>query len=212
MTWASVIVLPDPVTPRRVWYLSPRTRPAVSSWMALGWSPAGLNGATTEKLDMAQYNRGAGKYSGLARLLLPRLAAHGHQPFPLRRRHRHDRQPPHAHERRLRECGVGLDLLERDRVRQGLYVLDVDNHQLGIVRLGVGVGGARHPREPHRGLLVAGMIDDHMVAERHLAEMAQRDGIGDPVPHRPPLLGEALERVFRGLGLENPAAAAHTQR
>ncbi len=44
---ASVSVLPDPVTPSSVWYLSPRTRPAVSSTMALGWSPAGSNGATT---------------------------------------------------------------------------------------------------------------------------------------------------------------------
>ena len=32
---------PIPVTPSSVWYLSPRTSPAVSSAMALGWSPAG---------------------------------------------------------------------------------------------------------------------------------------------------------------------------
>src|SRR5687767_8496968 len=45
MTLAIVIVFPEPVTPRSVWNRSPRSRPAVSSRMALGWSPAGLNGA-----------------------------------------------------------------------------------------------------------------------------------------------------------------------
>src|SRR3970282_1083241 len=45
MAWAIVIVFPDPVTPSRVWNRSPRSSPAVSSAMALGWSPAGSNGA-----------------------------------------------------------------------------------------------------------------------------------------------------------------------
>src|SRR6185312_7493482 len=49
MVCARVIVLPDPVTPSSVWYLSPRASPAVSSAMALGWSPAGSNGARTWK-------------------------------------------------------------------------------------------------------------------------------------------------------------------
>src|SRR3990172_928465 len=52
MVWARVIVLPDPVTPRRVWYLSPRRRPSVSSRIAFGWSPAGWNGATTSNLGL----------------------------------------------------------------------------------------------------------------------------------------------------------------
>src|SRR3954447_25279850 len=47
MVCARVIVLPDPVTPSSVWNLSPRFRPAVSSAMALGWSPAGEKGAMT---------------------------------------------------------------------------------------------------------------------------------------------------------------------
>jgi hypothetical protein len=41
MTLAMVIVLPEPVTPSSVWKRSPRRRPAVSSAMARGWSPAG---------------------------------------------------------------------------------------------------------------------------------------------------------------------------
>src|SRR5947209_8469233 len=49
MVCARVMVLPDPVTPSSVWYLSPRLRPAVSSAMALGWSPAGEKGAMTSK-------------------------------------------------------------------------------------------------------------------------------------------------------------------
>src|SRR5262249_44552978 len=52
MVWASVMVLPDPVTPRRVWYLCPRRRPAVNSAMALGWSPAGSNGAATSDFGL----------------------------------------------------------------------------------------------------------------------------------------------------------------
>src|SRR2546423_224458 len=45
MTFATVIVFPDPVTPRRVWKRSPRSSPRVSSAIAFGWSPAGENGA-----------------------------------------------------------------------------------------------------------------------------------------------------------------------
>src|SRR5688500_6246937 len=52
MTFARVIVLPEPVTPSRVWYLSPRTRPLVRSAMARGWSPAGWNGAMTSKAGL----------------------------------------------------------------------------------------------------------------------------------------------------------------
>src|SRR6476620_6482479 len=45
MTFATVIVFPEPVTPSRVWKRSPRSSPRVSSAIAFGWSPAGANGA-----------------------------------------------------------------------------------------------------------------------------------------------------------------------
>src|SRR5215213_8613111 len=45
MTLATVIVLPDPVTPRSVWNRSPRSTPLNSSAIARGWSPAGWKGA-----------------------------------------------------------------------------------------------------------------------------------------------------------------------
>src|SRR5579859_5834400 len=45
MTLAIVIVFPEPVTPSNVWKRSPRSRPAESSAIARGWSPAGRNGA-----------------------------------------------------------------------------------------------------------------------------------------------------------------------
>src|SRR5262245_36912158 len=52
MTLAIVNVLPEPVTPRRVWCffssLSPRTRAS----MAWGWSPAGGNGLTSSNSDL----------------------------------------------------------------------------------------------------------------------------------------------------------------
>jgi hypothetical protein len=45
MTFAIVYVFPDPVTPRRVWYCDPDSKPSTSSLMAPGWSPAGEKGA-----------------------------------------------------------------------------------------------------------------------------------------------------------------------
>ena len=41
ITCAIVKVLPEPVTPSRVWKSSPRASPADSSAMARGWSPVG---------------------------------------------------------------------------------------------------------------------------------------------------------------------------
>ncbi len=53
MTFAIVIVLPDPVTPSSVWKRSPRSSPRVSSAIAFGWSPAGSNGATKSNFAMS---------------------------------------------------------------------------------------------------------------------------------------------------------------
>src|SRR5437763_2898385 len=50
MTLAIVIVLPEPVTPSSAWKRSFRSSPAISSAIALGWSPAGLKGASSWKL------------------------------------------------------------------------------------------------------------------------------------------------------------------
>jgi hypothetical protein len=43
MTFAMVKVLPDPVTPRRVWYLLPEFMLFTISFIALAWSLLGLN-------------------------------------------------------------------------------------------------------------------------------------------------------------------------
>src|SRR6202165_4550295 len=53
MTFAIVIVFPDPVTPSRVWNRSPRSSPFVSSAIALGWSPAGSKGARKSNSALA---------------------------------------------------------------------------------------------------------------------------------------------------------------
>ena len=42
-----VKVLPEPVTPNRVWKTSPSLRPSTSSLIAVGWSPAGGYGWNT---------------------------------------------------------------------------------------------------------------------------------------------------------------------
>src|SRR3954447_18429724 len=87
MVCASVMVLPDPVTPSRVWYLSPRRRPSVSSRIALGWSPAGSNGATTSKRGLLMegniYCRG---FFGRVDRLSP---CHAEELLPLDRGGRH---------------------------------------------------------------------------------------------------------------------------
>ena len=46
MTLAIVNVFPDPVTPRSVCAGKPSLIPCVSSAIASGWSPVGLNGET----------------------------------------------------------------------------------------------------------------------------------------------------------------------
>src|SRR5262245_15889339 len=51
ITLATVKVLPEPVTPSKVWCFVPDKIPSVSLAMAAGWSPAGSNGATSLKLD-----------------------------------------------------------------------------------------------------------------------------------------------------------------
>src|SRR5687768_9284865 len=73
MTFAIIIVLPEPVTPRSVWKRSPRPSPAVSSAMARGWSPAGWNGAWRSKTVSAMVPNitpRAGVCSGRGRGLL----------------------------------------------------------------------------------------------------------------------------------------------
>src|ERR1700716_4315373 len=45
MTFATVIVFPEPVTPSSVWKRSPRSSPRVSSATPFGCSPAGSKGA-----------------------------------------------------------------------------------------------------------------------------------------------------------------------
>src|SRR4051812_47795170 len=54
MTLAMVKVLPDPVTPIRVWYFSPVWKARVNFSMAWGWSPAGWKGDSSLKRDMAK--------------------------------------------------------------------------------------------------------------------------------------------------------------
>ncbi len=49
MTLAMVKVLPEPVTPSRVWNTSPFSTPSTKPSMAVGWSPAGGYGWYSSK-------------------------------------------------------------------------------------------------------------------------------------------------------------------
>src|SRR5207247_5343239 len=55
------------------------------------------------------------------------------------RRYRHHRETPHAHQRKVGERPVLLNLGERDRLRQSLYAPKVDHRQLGILLLRLGI-------------------------------------------------------------------------
>src|SRR5712691_11573445 len=57
--FATVNVLPLPVTPSSVWCRSPRRTPAMSSPMARGWSPCGLYSLTSLKDMAVECNRRA---------------------------------------------------------------------------------------------------------------------------------------------------------
>src|SRR5665647_481881 len=56
-TWtialAIVQVLPEPVTPSRVWWRRPPSRPSTRRSIAAGWSPVGSKSATRRKSGMA---------------------------------------------------------------------------------------------------------------------------------------------------------------
>src|SRR3954470_19802568 len=98
------MVLPDPVTPSSVWYRSPRRRPAVSSAMALGWSPAGSKGATTSKRGLLMgeiYSAGISSGSVSPGPGDSGRSSHGQQLFPLGLGHRNDRQPRLPYQRQL---------------------------------------------------------------------------------------------------------------
>src|SRR5215213_6312603 len=124
MVCASVIVLPEPVTPRRVWYLSPRRRPSVSSRMALGWSPAGSNGATTSKRGLlieGIYTAGISSGKGLFQ------PTHHEQLLPLRLRDWNDRQSGLPDQREILESGIGFDGGQRDGLGQPAVSFHVDH-------------------------------------------------------------------------------------
>src|SRR5438105_3152959 len=54
MTLAIVKVLPEPVTPSKVWWGRPSPRPRTSCSIAAGWSPAGGNGLTNWNSGMVR--------------------------------------------------------------------------------------------------------------------------------------------------------------
>ena len=53
MTLAIEKVLPDPVTPSRVWWGRPASSPSTNWRMASGWSPVGWNSLCSLNEDMA---------------------------------------------------------------------------------------------------------------------------------------------------------------
>src|SRR5262245_40070975 len=52
MTFATVKVFPDPVTPSSTWCCELANNPSVSFAIACGWSPSGSNGATSLNMQI----------------------------------------------------------------------------------------------------------------------------------------------------------------
>src|SRR5688572_23129010 len=125
MTLARVIVLPEPVTPSRVWYRVPASSPRVSAAIASGWSPAGSNGATT-------WNEAMLKSSVIGFSSVPG-STHGQEGLPLLGRDRHHREPADPHQREILEPGIGLDRGQRYRMVEGTQRGDVHHHPTGVV-------------------------------------------------------------------------------
>src|SRR5205807_191910 len=55
-TFAIVNVLPEPVTPSRVWCLAPALSPSVRLAIASGWSPAGSYDETSSNICLRRYH------------------------------------------------------------------------------------------------------------------------------------------------------------
>src|SRR5215217_2227326 len=205
MVCARVIVLPDPVTPSRVWYLSPRRRPSVSSRIALGWSPAGSNGATTSKRGLlieGIYTAGISSGRGLFQ------PSHHQQLLPLRFRDRNDRQSRLPDQREIGENGIGFDGGQGDGLGQAPVRFHVDHGQLSVRILGIGVGLTYHSRQPDNFLLGPGVIDHQRVAQSHAPDVPEGHRIAHPIPDRALLPFQLLEGVHLRVGLENPAVQA----
>src|SRR6266511_2924533 len=110
---------------------------------------------------------------------------------------RDDREPSLPDQRRSSEQCTLFDVGQRGGFTDGLAGGDGHNRDLGIGGIDRDdLGGAGDPA------LATGGIDDELVSFAHLAQMFDRHGIGDPVPHRLLFLLKLLEGVDLRLGLE----------
>src|SRR5579859_508066 len=102
-----------------------------------------------------------------------------------------------AHQRRVGEKLIGLDLRERDRLGDRFASLDFDGWILGVGNVdGENRGGT------DSCLLVPGVIDDEAGARLHLAEIPQGNGIVHAIPDGGFVALQISERVCRRFGLE----------
>lgn len=125
------------------------------------------------------------------------LFASRHKPVPLALSERHDREAADLHQRRVLEQRLGLDPVERLRCLEAFSHFDANDGDFGIACIHAG-----HRARAHRAALIAGMVEDPLRAFGHLAQVLDRDGIGDAVPYRFLIAQKIVEGVGVGLGLE----------
>jgi hypothetical protein len=126
------------------------------------------------------------------------------EPAKLRVRQRHEREPSLPHEWRVRKVAIGLDLGERHGPVERADGGDLDDEQLRVAGLRIGISRLRHPRETNDGFLVSGVVDERVIARLHRGEMLERDGIAHAIPDGGLLAREVVPAVGGRFGLQEP--------
>lgn len=99
-----------------------------------------------------------------------------------------------------------LDLGEGLRVLQALARLDADDGNFGVGRV-----NAQDRAHPDSRAFVAGVIENPLRSGLHLAQVLDRGGIRDAVPHGLAVAQQVVEGVDTGLGFEEEVGHGRCQ-
>ena len=120
------------------------------------------------------------------------------------RRYRDHGEARHAYQPQLGEARIGLYGRQGHRPGQPAVGSEIEDDDLGIVALGIGVRSAGNPGQAYDVLALARMVNEHRIAFGHAADVLQGKRICHPIPDGVTLALELIERVDIGIGLENP--------
>src|SRR5262249_58100069 len=125
---------------------------------------------------------------------------------PFLRGDRLDREARLPRQHHVFQARVGFHGLERHRVRQRPHRLDVHGSKHRGIVGGIRIGFADHLDDANDLLLLAGMVEERVIAEPHRLEMLAGAKVAHPGPWL--ALAGALDLIVPGerirLGLEQP--------